>query len=714
MTQLPCFRTSLSLSEGEPGIKGNQSLKSVRKQRHMQARLLSIALLLTFFMFAFSDLHAQDFYDIDTVNTIEITFAENNWDQLLDDLYAAGNEDRLTGSALINGQQFTDIGVRYKGNSTYSANQVKNPLNIKLDYINEDQTIDGYGTLKLANVTKDPSFVRETLSYEIARKYMPASQANYINVYINGTHLGLYTNVQSVDKFFLGNHFNSNQNAFFKGELTQSGPPTADEIWAYYGTNSADYTKYFELKSDDGWDQLINMLDFLNNFPNNMETYLNVDRHLWMLAYDILLVNLDAPVNYGHNYYLYQDDANQFNPIIWDLNESFGGFSMLLSGPPLNVTSMQQLDPFLYESNADYPIISQVLSNPRYRKMYVAHMKTIMQENFSNDWYHSRALEIQNTIDSDVQNDSNKFYSYNNFLDNIDDSVGGGGGPGNQSVVGLTELMDARVSYINSQTEFQAVAPSIAGTAVVPVAPLAGSQISITAQVNSANFVQLKYRDSVSSGFIGVEMFDDGNHNDGAANDHIYGISLNVGSTDLQYYIYAENDDAAQFDPQRAAYEFYSVSIVGDLVINEFMASNDVTVADQDGEFDDWIELYNNTDSAIALNGYLLSDDGQELDQWAFPDVAIEPHSFLTVWLDNDEEQVGLHANFKLSASGETIYLSSPTLELIDEVTYGEQTTDITTGRYPNGTGDFRLMEPSFNASNLNYVDLIFGNGFEL
>jgi len=712
MTHLLRFRTSFSLFEGKPSFKENLPLKTVKKETHSKAKILSVTLLSVLFLFNAADVLAQEFYDIDTINTIEITFAENNWDQLLDDLYAAGNEDRLTGSALINGVQFTDVGVRYKGNSSYSPNQVKNPLNIKLDYINEDQTIDGYGTLKLANVSKDPSFVRETLSYEIARKYMPASQANYINVYINGTHLGLYTNVQSVDKFFLGNHFNSNQNAFFKGELTQSGPPTADKIWAYYGTDSADYSEYYELKSDDGWDQLINMLDFLNNFPGNMETYLNVDRHLWMLAYDILLVNLDSPVNYGHNYYLYQDDANQFNPVVWDLNESFGGFSMLLSGPPLNVTSMQQLDPFLYESDTDYPIISQVLSNQRYRKMYVAHMKTIMQENFNNDWYRTRALAIQNKIDSDVQNDANKFYSYNNFLDNVDDSVGGGG-PGNQSVVGLTELMDARINYINNQAEFQAEAPSITGTAVVPAAPLANSQITITAQVNSANFVQLKYRDSVSSAFIGVEMFDDGNHNDGAANDEIYGVSLNVGSTDLQYYIYAENDDAAQFDPQRAAYEFYSVSIVGDLAINEFLASNELTVADQDGEFDDWIELYNNTGSAISLNGYFLSDDGQALDQWVFPDVSIAPHSFLTVWADNDVEQEGLHANFKLSASGETIYLSSPSLAVIDEVTYGEQITDISTGRYPNGTGDFILMQPTFDASNMNNDDLIFANGFE-
>ncbi|OQY27124.1 MAG: hypothetical protein B6244_11615 [Candidatus Cloacimonetes bacterium 4572_55] len=369
-----------------------------------------------------SGLLAQGFYDIESINTIEITFEQSNWDQLLDNLYAAGDEERLIGAALINGAQFDSVGVRYKGNSSYSPNQIKNPLNIKLDHIIDNQELDGYGTLKLANVFKDPSFVRETLSYEIARKYMPASNANYINVYINGTHLGLYTSVQSVDKFFLGNHLNSNQNDFFKGELAGGGgPPSSVDIWGFYGSDSTDYYDYYELKSGDGWANLINMLDILNNDPGNIETALNVDRHLWMLAYDILMVNLDAPINFAHNYYLYRDDAGQFNPIVWDLNENFGGFNRLLTGgPPLNFIAMQRLDPFLNESHPGFPIINQILPNPSYRKMYVAHMKTIISENFANDLYHIRALDIQGIIAGDVQNDPNKFYTYESFLNNFE------------------------------------------------------------------------------------------------------------------------------------------------------------------------------------------------------------------------------------------------------------------------------------------------------
>ena len=128
------------------------------------SRKYALAILLGFLAIS---LFAQDFYDMGTVNNIQLFFTQTNWDQILDQLYAAG-EDRLLGSAIINGVAYDSVGVRYKGNSSYGANRNKNPFNIKLNHIINDQTIGPYGTIKLANGFSDPSFIRETLSYEIA------------------------------------------------------------------------------------------------------------------------------------------------------------------------------------------------------------------------------------------------------------------------------------------------------------------------------------------------------------------------------------------------------------------------------------------------------------------------------------------------------------------------------------------------------------------
>ncbi len=571
----------------------------------------------------------QDFYDINNINTIEITFSQANWDNILDSLYADGNEERLIGTIVVNSVQYDSVGVRYKGGSSYNPSRIKNPLNIKLDHIIDGQEIDGYGTLKLANIFKDPSFVREVISYEIARKYMPAGKANFINVYINGDLFGLYTSVQCVDKFFLNNHFYNGENTFLKGEIIGS---QEIKVWGYFGTDSTNYYDCYELRSDSGWSDLIGFLDILNNNPDAIEEVLDVDRHLWMLAFDILMINLDAPINFGHNFYLYKNGSEQFNPILWDLNENFGGFTMLIGSGPLNVKQMQELDPFLNITNSNYPIINKILSDSTYQKMYIAHMKTIIEENFSNDWYLNRALEIQSKIDTDVQTDPNKFYTYNDFINNISNSVGFGP----QSIVGLVELMDARITYLTELPLFQATSPTISNISYTPTNILPNSTVWFSAEIGDANSVMLGYRHSIIDKFEKVQMFDDGSHNDGAAGDGVYGVSIMVATSTLHYYIYAENDDAGMFSPERAEYEFYTLFVTGDLVINEFMAINNTIVADQNGEYDDWIELYNNSSSPISLNGYYLTDNENDLTKWIFPDTSIGANDYLIIWADND------------------------------------------------------------------------------
>jgi len=138
----------------------------------------------------------------------------------------------------------------------------------------------------------------------------------------------------------------------------------------------------------------------------------------------------------------------------------------------------------------------------------------------------------------------------------------------------------------------------------------------------------------------------------------------------------------------------------GDLVINEFLVDNDTTEADQNGEFDGWIEIYNNTDEELSVWGFFLSDDSDEPTKWTFPDTSIDAHDFLIVWADNDEQE-GLHTNFELSTEGGELLFHAPDQTELDAIEYGEQTTDRSIGRFPNGTGDFIEMTPSFGLENV-------------
>lgn len=137
------------------------------------------------------------------------------------------------------------------------------------------------------------------------------------------------------------------------------------------------------------------------------------------------------------------------------------------------------------------------------------------------------------------------------------------------------------------------------------------------------------------------------------------------------------------------------------VVINELMPVNTSFIADQNGEFDDWIELFNNSDVKLNLSGYYLSDSKSKLSKWKIPaGTFISGKGYLVFWADGDTLQTGLHTNFKLSSSGENVYFSTPDFLIIDKVSYPEQYDQLTWSRNPNGKGKFVWQSPTFNKSN--------------
>ena len=130
------------------------------------------------------------------------------------------------------------------------------------------------------------------------------------------------------------------------------------------------------------------------------------------------------------------------------------------------------------------------------------------------------------------------------------------------------------------------------------------------------------------------------------------------------------------------------------IVINELLASNSQGASDPQGERDDWIELHNRTDGVIDLGGLYLSDDPEVPTKWQIPaGTTIAAQGYLVVWADQDVEDEGLHASFGLSATGDEVVLfDTDGQTLLDSVTFDEQISDVSFGRYPDATGVFRLM----------------------
>lgn len=528
---------------------------------------------LLFALFICSPLKSQDLYAVNRIQNIKLYIDTPNWDNRLNAYKKQGLDTRIVAKLVLNGVTYDSVGVRYKGNSSYfntrKENTAKLPFNIKINHIKKTQRLPGgVKRLKLSNVFRDPSFLREVLSYEIAGDYMPTPRANFAKLYINDEYIGLYNSAENIDGMFLSNHFGEGEgngtlfkcDPIWKAKNIKGCKPNQKSTLVYLGKDSTCYTNSYELKSSTGWEDLIQLTEVLNKKPAAIESVLNVDQILWMLAFNNVLVNLDSYTGrLVHNYYLYKDVNGLFNPIIWDLNMSLGGFRFDGSGKALSNENLQKLSPFIHykTKNPDRPLITMLLKTPLYRKVYLAHMRTILNDHFSNGKYKERAKSIQRLIDFEVQKDPNRLYPYEGFKTNFESTTLAK----TSKIIGISELMDNRVTYLNNHPVFQKAPPSI--TEVEHKYDDEG--IFITAKITGNEDkdgkrqpAYLVYKNAANGTWKKMEMFDDGSHKDYSQDDTIYAATIEKGAG-TKYYIIAEGERTAALSPERASHEFHEV-----------------------------------------------------------------------------------------------------------------------------------------------------------
>ena len=145
---------------------------------------------------------------------------------------------------------------------------------------------------------------------------------------------------------------------------------------------------------------------------------------------------------------------------------------------------------------------------------------------------------------------------------------------------------------------------------------------------------------------------------------------------------------------------------------NEYMANNFAVLTDPaDGDEEDWFELYNGEDRTIDLGGFYLSDDLSNPTRYRIPangQYRIRPGGFLLVWADGETTQNGpnradLHASFKLGSDSGAMTLYAPDgLTLVDTVSYGQQTMDVSEGRYTDGASAiYPMPKPTPRSQNV-------------
>jgi hypothetical protein len=249
--------------------------------------------------------------------------------------------------------------------------------------------------------------------------------------------------------------------------------------------------------------------------------------------------------------------------------------------------------------------------------------------------------------------------------------------------------------------------PTIGGTAHAPDPPTGSDSVTVAALISdgegalTATLMYRAYEPGTSPpDYQQVPMYDDGAHGDGGPGDGIYGalIPPRGNGTWVEYYVQAE-DEAGMVTVDRPGWPQGDYRyVVGwqrpPLIINELMALNTRTLEDEDGDYEDWIELYNAGSVDIDVGGMHFSDNIGNSTRYTIPlGTVIRAGEHRIFWADGDG--AGGHLNFKLSGAGEYVGLFDSQARYyapIDAVYFDPQTPDVSWGRFPDGNDEWHAM----------------------
>ncbi len=649
-------------------------------------------------------------YDLDSVRLVNLQFPQSNYWSLLQANYTS---ETLIPATLSVGNIILDsVGVRFRGNTSYTSipNSQKKSFAIETDFVVGGQELMGYRNLKFNNAHSDASFMREVLYNRLAMRHIPIAKASFIRLSLNGQDWGLYPNIQAVDKAFLDEWFLSNDGPLIRATRQTTGIPGGG--WGdgtagmnFLGVDTNLYKNYYYLKSSDlayPWTYLMRACSVLAQTNagsiDTAQAYLDIDKILWFLAMENIFTDDDSYVYKGKMDYIvyYEPETGLTTPLEYDGNSTF----------TTNNATSSSWGPFKNVTNANYPLLNKLLNIPQWRQRYLAHYRTLLQEVFNPSITNPLIDRLDTLIASHVASDPKKLYSTAQYT---------------SGVPALKNFVQNRRNYLQANTEVAQIAPKIDSAhhlnsaLQLLTAPIPGEVSWVRAFMAQGGTpileVRLHYSDRVVGRFTSVQMYDDGQHQDLAAGDGIFGAQLPAFTpfSLVRYYIEAVGSNTAQsrsYLPTGAEHDVFVFRVEGQpigggVVINEFVASNQSGAQDESGGFADWVELHNTSAQAISLAGWYLSDDQSNPLRWRIPaGISIPAGGYLIIWTDADSLDGPLHTNFRLSAAGEDLVLSNSAGQLVDLVNFPLQITDTAYARIPNGTGPFTYRVPTFAANN--------------
>jgi len=610
-----------------------------------------------------------------------------------------------------------DVGFRLRGNtSRYSA---KKSFKVSFNTFESGRKFYGLEKMNLNGEHNDPSVIRSKIGWDLLRALeIPAPRANHVELYINNNYYGLYIHVEHIDEEFVKSRFGNNDGNLYKCLW----PADLD----YIGSNPDLYKftvgerRAYDLKTntaEDDYSDLANFIIVLNNssagdFRCNFEEVFNIHDYLKVAAVDIFLGNWDGYIYNMNNFYLYHNTAtDKFEYIPYDLDNTLGIDWLDRDWGTRNIYDWEK------HGDSERKLYTRCMDNPILKDQYSYYMNRLLDEITNVSDFVANIVATRDMIAPYLVNDPfyplDYGYNMDDFYNSYDIALGA------HVDYGIFPYIETRNNSILQQLELNDIKPIVKYVDNSPVFP--GNDFWATAYIENVGAISAEIFYSLDDGEpLTQTMFDDGNHYDGETGDFVYGgIIENLDYSEVFKFKILADDNTGNAIYMPCGFIQFELQESEDpeIVVNEFMASNSTTIADEFGEYDDWLEIYNNDEVNIWLGDKYLSDNPDIPDKFLFPDMWLAPGEFVLVWADDDPDQGSLHTNFKLDADGEFIglYDSEETLFYpLDTMSYGIQNEDISFGRIDDGFEEwifFTEATPGMSNTSSSIVEDFYQNG---
>jgi len=650
-------------------------------------------------------------FDDHSLPRIDISISQGDLEALYEDPYS-DVEYRAQFSFDREGKKesFEDIGLRLRGNT--SRNKEKKSFRVSFNTFQEGGKFYGLEKMNLNAEVNDPSMVRSKLSWNVFRKLgIPAARSNHILLYINSKFYGVYNNTEHIDENFINARFGTNDGNLYKC--------TYPADLAYLGENPDDYKigeqgdRVYNLNTNIEWDDygdlsaLISTIDRYSGtrFMEETEQLMNIQQYLKVMAVDVMIANWDGYIGNINNYYLYRDQiTGRMEYIPYDLDNTWGLDWLGVDWTEQSIYAWARDERSLYD---------KIMEQQSYRGQFTAYVKVLADYMVSDELVQEVLRwrsQISSWIDQDPYYSLDFGYSYSDYLNALSTGI-----PGKWWLpYGVLEYASLRAASARDEC-IELDAQPLITHARVDAFP-AFIRVDWSVEDDRDGFASsLHYR--MDEGEWKVKVFEEPSHLDPVSGIKTFrdSIAIQEHTERVEVYFTAMDNQSQEVRYPAGTIKQSFPLANGPLRINEFMASNNSTISDQYGEYDDWVEIYNPTANRVWLGSLFLSDKMGSPGKYKFPFQYLDSGDFFLVWLDGQPEQGEDHASFRISSDGEKLRLSDRPANgftIIDSISFGPQESDVAMGRSEDGGTDwtsFRKPTPGFQNLTTTFDEYLAG-----